>query len=277
MADLGLYVVMRKSYEFSQAVERQDTNEVEHSTKTTDAKMTLAEGVQDDMADEKDEESIYHCTFCRMAAMDGGFDASIFCYESSGKGTIASTKQAFDGDNSTSFLSMSDLAKLPCHVSMTKQPLTTLGNDSATMADTISVLEWSSDSFDDMNRSSNNCSFTTIKDSKRNDCDRVVKPSHQQKYQEEQLPCGHTTAGNVLLEDDTKTSQEQACVLPVKKEKLCIIYTWYTCMGQPDHESMKKRICNVHPDISSDDIDRLPWMHNGTRLNIVKMNAICLK
>jgi len=272
MADLGLFIVMRKCYEFSQVVEIQDTKEAERFTENVDAKNILAEGVQEssnDRADGEDEESIYHCSFCKMAAMDDGFDASIFCYESIRKGTVVSTKQAFDGGNSSSSLSTSDLTESPRYIPIKKQALATSGTESATTADTTSFLEWSSDCLDDMNRSSNNRSFKTIKESKPNDCGEVVDLSNRQKYQGQETTCGNSTVEAA----DTK----QDCVLPVKKEKLRIIYTWYTRMGQPDRETMKKRIAIVHPDISSEDIDRLPWMRNGLRLNIVKMNAMCLK
>jgi len=65
--------------------------------------------------------------------------------------------------------------------------------------------------------------------------------------------------------------------MPSHKEIVRILYTWYGRMGHPSRETMKKKILLVEPDITEKDIDELPWLRDGQRLNIVKMNAILLK
>ena len=48
-------------------------------------------------------------------------------------------------------------------------------------------------------------------------------------------------------------------------------------MGHPNCDAMKKKMSLVEPSITAEDIDALPWLHDGLRLNIAKMNALYLK
>jgi len=55
------------------------------------------------------------------------------------------------------------------------------------------------------------------------------------------------------------------------------MYSWYACMGHPNCDAMKKKMSLVEPNITAEDIDALPWLHDGLRLNMAKMNALYVK
>jgi len=61
------------------------------------------------------------------------------------------------------------------------------------------------------------------------------------------------------------------------KEKFQTMYTWYDRMGYPNRDMMKKKMPIIDPTITAEDIDGLPWLSDGQRLNFVKMNKILLK
>ena len=54
----------------------------------------------------------------------------------------------------------------------------------------------------------------------------------------------------------------------VERLKLC--YSWYNRLGSPTRDAFKRRISgSANMDgLEESDVDLLPWIHNGARLNI---------
>lgn len=48
-------------------------------------------------------------------------------------------------------------------------------------------------------------------------------------------------------------------------------FQWYGRMGQPNRQDMKRFIVKAHPEITAQDIDKLPWKSNGRRLDMSLM------
>jgi hypothetical protein len=88
----------------------------------------------------------------------------------------------------------------------------------------------------------------------------------------------------VPQEDYMKTPPSEPETIPKKKKERKILtpqkaelcYAWYSRMGQPDRETMKKRVAKLgnNCDITVDDVDCLPWMMNGLRISVKAMNEL---
>ena len=52
------------------------------------------------------------------------------------------------------------------------------------------------------------------------------------------------------------------------------VYTWYTRLGQPNKTKFKAKIASMPDiDITENDVDVLPWVLNGTAVNVARINA----
>ena len=55
------------------------------------------------------------------------------------------------------------------------------------------------------------------------------------------------------------------------RERLLELYDWYSKLGQPNKNQMKKKLQQLAPNISPNDIDKLPWIAGGAAISAKKI------
>lgn len=95
------------------------------------------------------------------------------------------------------------------------------------------------------------------------DPDRITYPERKQKFVED---------GNVSM----PSSESEFNPLDASTARRC--YMWYARLGQPTKEEMLKRVTALPygSDITTEDVERLPWTNNDSMLNVHKMNKLFL-
>jgi hypothetical protein len=101
----------------------------------------------------------------------------------------------------------------------------------------------------------------------------------------EGTPSHHSPTAFIATEKsvDVKTRVVQSA--PTKKKKAvnlvkrtkCLM--WHARMSQPNRTDMKRRVADLPEccDITVADVDALPWMPGGKRLNVIEMNKLFLR
>lgn len=71
----------------------------------------------------------------------------------------------------------------------------------------------------------------------------------------------------------TSTLPDHSCTTEdgISQDVMVKCFQWYGRMGQPNRQDMKRFILKEHPEITPQDIDKLPWKSNGRRLDMSSM------
>ncbi len=249
--------------EQEQEQEQQQQQQVEHCT-VVDTQVTLAKTVQkkQDNDDNDDNDAKYHCSFCQMAAMNNDFGGAISCW-GSGKGSLkpllcnkgkaASLSRAAGDflDNSLSTLASTDSVVFCIQKK----------NDSFVETESETELDLTEDTMSDFEGSLHSLDFE--------DCNIIRTQSFDYNIT--------TPAERRNSQDEVVTASSNVVSVPLHQERFRTMYTWYARLGQPNRETMKQKMWLLEPRITAQDIDGLPWIHDGQRLHMTKMNALFLQ
>jgi hypothetical protein len=107
------------------------------------------------------------------------------------------------------------------------------------------------------------------------DCKTDPEPTEKNLWSVE-AKADPSAKGEESKEDQVQSAKDDMEVVKAKQRKC---YMWYARMGQPTRTNMKKRVAALSDscDITVDDVDRLPWICNGTVLSVAEMNKLFLQ
>jgi len=81
----------------------------------------------------------------------------------------------------------------------------------------------------------------------------------------------------MMVAKDVIMPERATEVSKMDKAKYYKLFKWYSHMGQPNHEIMKKKIATKQDDandLTPQDIDEMPWVNNGHWVDVVAMNKL---
>jgi hypothetical protein len=69
-------------------------------------------------------------------------------------------------------------------------------------------------------------------------------------------------------------SASAASTKKLDRDRKYMIFRWYSKLGHPSRESMKKQLHHIPANITEEEVDELPWMSSGRLIHAKKMNEI---